>query len=480
MKKILFRLFVIMTVLVSCTDQEDIDIVYRTEVNVAAEHIFDDYVPFQEGDFDMTKDGWKLNLQVLIYDEQGALVDKTEKLCSSLSEVLVYDEYMKPGNYTILSIADFRDGLGGSGYKFWNIENENDIQSISITENGEIYPVVFETLGIDVQNITITDRKEITNVNVKPITSLVEVFMSDKDYTGWGIDGYSRFSVLSDGYFIKALKFKNNIRVVNGNLEYKYSEQISDYNIAISNVHEKWTQKQAPTDCCYRALLPETNKGFTFHIQKRELPDEFYNVFVQLSGEFEADGKSNVLPEIKSNTQYVVNMIFDALQLVAFEYTDNFSHEGYTMQFISDYSRKLIDEMVWFGYEEIVGLSESAIKSYLQAEARNSVGTVAYYDRSPAWRFESYITIRYTEETRNKSNRIMLQLPIMDNEMVEYLVKKLEERYTPYSHVGNVYQFTDKATVKESNCGIILDIRSKPDSPLGSNDNICLFFDAIK
>lgn len=212
----------------SCTDKYDVEIETTQSVKVTAAHIFDNYEQFQEGDFDMGADGWKLNLQVLVYDENGILVDKKEKLCESLSETLEYMPSLREGVYTVISIADFREGLGGKGYKFWNITNDMSLQDISITENENIYPVVFETLGVDIQKLVVSDKTLTVNADIKPVTSLVQVFMSDKDYSSWGIDGYSRYSVLCEGYFIKAIKFKNNIRIENGELSYKYSEQVSD------------------------------------------------------------------------------------------------------------------------------------------------------------------------------------------------------------------------------------------------------------
>lgn len=135
MKKIILGFLALITAFVSCTDQEDIELTYKTEVGVTAAHIFDDYEQFQVGDFEMSTDGWKLNLLVLVYDANGHLVDKSEKLCNSLSETLNYEPSLASGEYTVISIADFRDGLGGVGYKFWNIENESNIQDLSITEN---------------------------------------------------------------------------------------------------------------------------------------------------------------------------------------------------------------------------------------------------------------------------------------------------------------------------------------------------------
>ena len=58
----------------SCTDLEDIEISYKQDIGITAMHIFDNYEQFTEGDFDMSKDGWKLNLLVLVYDESLSLI----------------------------------------------------------------------------------------------------------------------------------------------------------------------------------------------------------------------------------------------------------------------------------------------------------------------------------------------------------------------------------------------------------------------
>lgn len=433
MKKILLGLLVLMTTIVSCTDQEDIEITYQSEMGITAAHIFDDYEQFQVGDFDMSKDGWKLNLQVLVYDESGKLVDKTEKLCNSLSESLNYAPYLAPGNYTVVCIADFREGLGGTGYKFWNIENETNIQDLSITENDSYFPVVFETLGIDVQKIEITNASKSIMADIKPVTSLVHVYMSDKDYSGWGIDGYSRFSVLSDGYFIKALKAKNNVRFENGDLLFNYSEQLSNYNLAISEVLTKWTDKKAPTSYLYRALLPEENKGFSFNIQKRELPQEYYDTFVALCGEFETEGKSEILPEIVSNKQYVVNMIFDAMQLVVMEYPADYNHERYTEQFVKDYNKELMVNMVNTKFENILGQDENYANVFLDMEPydhnTNTYPYVAYYPRTRANHFEQYVTPAYLNSDFTACCRVQLLLPNLSDDMFVYLKELLNNKF---------------------------------------------------
>ena len=433
MKKILLGVLVLMTTLVSCTDREDIEIIYEAEIGITAAHIFDDYEQFKVGDFDMSVYGWKLNLQVLIYDVNGNLVDKSEKLCDNISETLNYTPSLAPGEYTVLSIADFRDGLGGAGYRYWKIENESNIQDLSITENDTYYPTVFETIGIDIQKINVTDNPIPIVADIKPTTSLVHVYMSDKDYSGWGIDGYSRFSILSDGYFIKALKAKNNIRVENGTLSFKYSEQQSDYNIAISEVYKKWTGNEEPTGCLYRALLPEENKGFSFHIQKRELPQEYYDTYVALCGEFDEDGVSNILPKVESNKQYVLNMVFDAMQLVAMEYPSDYEHEIYTLNFVKDYNDGLMADMVNTKYENILGKDENYANVFLDNDPYNhntsSYPYISYYPRSRADHFEQYVSTAYLSPDFSDCCIVQLLLPTLSDESFDKLKGLLSERF---------------------------------------------------
>ena len=42
MKKIIFGLITLVATIVSCTDQEDIEIAYKSGIGITAAHIFDD------------------------------------------------------------------------------------------------------------------------------------------------------------------------------------------------------------------------------------------------------------------------------------------------------------------------------------------------------------------------------------------------------------------------------------------------------
>ena len=132
MKKILLGLLVLMTTFVSCTDQEDIEIAYQTDMSITASHIFDGYTTVLGDEFNMkgTNNGdWDLNLHAFIYDENGILVKKVEEQYPSLTSTLNFDLDLLPGKYSVVAIAEFTGTFAGNDYKFWNISNEENSSS---------------------------------------------------------------------------------------------------------------------------------------------------------------------------------------------------------------------------------------------------------------------------------------------------------------------------------------------------------------
>lgn len=436
MKKILLGLLVLITTIVSCTDQEDIEITYQSEMGITAAHIFDDYEQYQDGDFDMSIDGWKLNLSVLIYDESGKLVDKTEKLCNSLSESLNYAPYLAPGDYTVISIADFRNGLGGTGYKFWdikNIENGSNIQDLSITENETVYPVVFETLGLDLQKISITNKSTIINADIKPITALVHIYENNDDNTGAGIDGYSRFVPVCAGYFIRANKLKNNVKVENGVFLTQYTEQTSDYNIAISEVTNDWLDKKNPLQHSYRALLPDNNCLFKWHIQKNDLKED--DVFSKYAGKIITDGESNQMIDLIQGKQYVLSMILDCLSLDVFEYPEKFKADEYAQKQVDEFCKKSIDEFLSYSFESILEKDEEWANVFLGENPDEHYWStsgelyLADYPRPGFDRFEIERTVGYLNTKVDCAVIVQFLLPNLSDNILQYIRQKLTDKY---------------------------------------------------
>lgn len=433
MKKILFGLITLVATIVSCTDQEDIEIAYKSGIGITAAHIFDNYEQYKDGDFEMSQEGWKLNLSVFVYDENGKLVDKSEQLCNNISESLIYTPHLSPGNYTVISVADFREGLGGNGYRFWNIENETNIQDFSITENDDVYPVVFETLGLDIQNINITNSTVSINADIKPITALIHIYENNDDHSGAGIEGYSRYVPACAGYFIKSNKFKNKVIVENVSFSTKYTEQASDYNLAISEVTNDWLEKKNPLQHSYRAVLPDDNCTFKWNIQKNELKED--DVFSKYAGKVKTDGISNQVINLLPGKQYVLSMILDCLSLDVFEYPEKFKANEYAQQQVDNYCKKSIDEFLSYNFESILERDEDWANVFLGSDpeshnwSSNKTLYLANYPRPGFDRFEIERTVGYLNTNVDCAVIVQFLLPNLSDDILQYVRQKLTEKY---------------------------------------------------
>ena len=163
MKKIIAGLLIIVGAFVSCTDQEEIEIAYQTNMSITASHIFDDFSTVLGDEFEMqgTNYGeWDLNLHAFIYDINGNLVQSNEAQYSSLENALVFDLDLLPGKYSVIAIAEFTGIVQGQNYKFWNISNAENLNDLNIVESSTICNSPFETLGITSKEFEIGEHVE--------------------------------------------------------------------------------------------------------------------------------------------------------------------------------------------------------------------------------------------------------------------------------------------------------------------------------
>ena len=156
MKKILLGILTLMTTFVSCTDQEDIEIAYQTELKVSASKLFDSFQPVQSTDFDLMT-GWSVNLRSFVYDETGFLVAKYQSNFRDLKDYLICNLDLEPGKYTIVSIANFEGSMNNEDFHYWDISGESDITTLTVTEDSHVLTWVYETLGMDITELEIKD-----------------------------------------------------------------------------------------------------------------------------------------------------------------------------------------------------------------------------------------------------------------------------------------------------------------------------------
>ena len=469
MKKILLGLLVLMTTFVSCTDQEDIEIAYQTDMSITASHIFDSYTTVLGDEFNMkgTNNGdWDLNIHAFIYDENGILVKKVEEQYPNLTSTLNFDLDLLPGKYSVVAIAEFTGTFAGHNYKFWNISNEENLTDLNIVESETICNSPFETLGITSKEFVIGDRIESVSIDIKPVTGLLQTIIWDDDFTNMGTDGFSFYAPYIEDLTIYAQDLKQILKFNGGiNPSYDYGDQATRYPI-MSHSPKSQFERRGPTQSLgYRALLPQDNRDFYWELNCVKGAGQY--LFTDGNDWQMSDLTDNKL-NIQAGGQYVMDLLLDGTYLYVQDYdpsVDMFERLESIQAFINKKTiKKTLDER----YDKYVGMSRSAIETYLNKESWYTTETTTNYFGDG---LISFITARFTDSTMEKSNRIMLTWAISTDAEFKAVTEVLSEMYTPWDKgtTENVKQFINGATLDEATVGISWDIHNK-----------CLYFDSIK
>lgn len=469
MKKILLGLLVLMTTIVSCTDQKDIEIAYQTDMSITASHIFDGYTTIIGDEFNMkgTNNGdWDLNLHAFIYDENGILVKKVEEQYPNLTSTLNFDLDLLPGKYSVVAIAEFTGTFAGNDYKFWNISNEENLADLNIVESEIICNSPFETLGITSKEFVIGDRIESVSIDIKPVTGLLQTIIWDDDFTNMGTDGFSFYAPYIEELTIYAQDLKQIVKF-NGSINpsYYYGDQATRYPI-MSHSPKSQFERRGPTQSLgFRALLPQDNRDFYWELNCVKGAGKY--LFTDGKDWQMSDLTDNKL-NIQAGGQYVMDLLLDATYLYVQDYdpsVDMFERLELIQAFIN---KKIIKKTLDERYDKYVGMSRSAIETYLNKESWYTTETTTNYYGDG---LISFISVRFTDSTMEKSNRIMLTWAISTDAEFKAVTEVLSEIYIPWDKgtTENVKQFINGATLDEATVGISWDIHNK-----------CLYFDSIK
>lgn len=247
----------LMTTFVSCTDQEDIEIAYQTELKVSASKLFDSFQPVQSTDFDLMT-GWSVNLRSFVYDETGFLVAKYQSNFRDLKDYLICNLDLEPGKYTIVSIANFEGSMNNEDFHYWDISGESDITTLTVTEDSHVLTWVYETLGMDITELEIKDMATAVTIDIKPITALVQVEGHYDDITGYGYDGYSMYTPTCTQLKIMAETRTQTVKInKEHDFVFGYIERSSSFPIADWEPKVTFDNKKALTSLAYRAFCPK-------------------------------------------------------------------------------------------------------------------------------------------------------------------------------------------------------------------------------
>ena len=237
----------------SCSsDKDNVEISFQSTTGITAAHIFDSFTPFEDGDFDIKKQGWTLNIEVMYYDNTGALVEKESFKSDVLDKSFTSTVSLSPNEYTVIAVAHFTKD--DEDYRYWTISNESNINDLSIEEAHDFYTTAFETIGIHTDKLIVKDRPISLNIDIKPSTALFEVYEIDRMLSYIGYKGtYSIKCLKVAQYNIRTVSYQNNIRFKDGKPSYNVSEQSSNYNFAISRPYDRMHENQSPNSRGYTA-----------------------------------------------------------------------------------------------------------------------------------------------------------------------------------------------------------------------------------
>lgn len=290
----------------SCSDSEEIDIKYQTNITVAVDQLME---PFQErkaGDFDI-QEGHSIRIQSYVYDANGILVQSCVSSVNDYSKTVSYSAALENGIYKIVSIADFIVGSANNPTNsWWNVTGVNDINTLEISK-GQYYGTwSWETLGAVVNEFEVSEESSEIEVSVKPATALFQIIFDYYDVEngdGTGVSIYAPFC--SEVYIHSDMQYDIISDFNNSTFSYRsYAAQNTTYNI-MSECPMETVNDGYKRSVSYRALLPQESKTFYWDITMLWTDGT--------TDEFSSDYTPAL--DIKAGKQYELYLYLDALEL---------------------------------------------------------------------------------------------------------------------------------------------------------------------
>ena len=457
----------------SCTDKEDVHISYDSTLTVSAAHIFDTYRSTVDGDFALSgvAGEWKLNLHTYIYNVNGELVDMEEGSFNSLTSQLTHKLTLDPGKYTIVSIADFEGTHGNQFCRFWNISNTKSLKDFTIQESETVFSSAMETLGVDVKEIEISDRAQSVDIDIKPVTGLLEIIVWDDDFSGIGKDGYSYNAPYINDLTIYPQQLKQIVKFEDNKPVYEYGIQA-----VRTPIHAHYPKNHVATGgskqtLAYRALLPDNNKKFFWELNAVKGAGK---LLFKDGNDFQSSDLTDNTIDVESGKQYVMDLLLDAFYLFVEDYdpsVDMFDRLQKHMNYLNymNLTKPLKNQ-----YDKLVGSSKQQIESYLElTEFSKSGNQINYFGEG----LVSFVSVLFEDETFSKSTRIMLIWNINSRESYDTVAKALSEMYTPWDKGSTdaVKQYINAKSIDDATVRITWAINKN-----NNGTNYCLYFDAIK
>lgn len=450
MKKILLGLFAIMTIFTTCTDQEEIEIAYKTDMTISASHLFDGFTPVMNDDFIMKgtdKGDWDLNLHAFIYDNDGKLVKKVEEQYPVLSGTMNFNHKLLPGKYSVIAIANFTGIMNGENCKFWNITNEENLANLTISENPTIANTAFGTLGITSKEFEVDNHIENITIDIQPVTGLVQTCIWDQSMIpeAGTPNGFSMYAPYCKSIEILAPDLKQTIRFEGINPTYKLGAQANDYNIQKHSPKSQYEKNGAKEVIGYRALLPIEERDFYWTMTFTE----GYGYYFGMEDFNISDMTTKV--NIESGKQYVLDLLLDGLHLYVEEHNPNEETYQRIQKIIDKKNTENFQKIMDRNFDMFIGLSRDTIEKTF-GEGISNDNDIFILDYNI---YLKYMLFRIDPETK-KVSAIDILFQYLSDDFRKRMTDYLTNRFTVYEKATDTYYkaFIDGPDLENSKIGI--------------------------
>lgn len=443
----LFTALLTMVSVSSCTDQDDIEIYYGTKMIVSASHLFDSFQAVQTNDFDLSKySGWEIELSSYIYNEMGNLVDETTQNSDNLNQNLTHELKLLPGKYKAVSIARFGKQEGANLSFYWQIKNNTSLSTLTIEEAEEAYmQFTFETLGVIVTDITIDNKPQSINVEIPPVTGLLEVFFWGEDMTGLGSNGYSEMAPYCQEINIWASNLKQQVKFTDGSISYDYGVQNMEYRIAQFTPKQRYLNGQTPNEYNYRALLPIPDRDFYWDITFDRGKGSQFGL-----NDFQESDYTTKL-NIESGKQYDLDLLFDGKYLFVQEHVADEDLTKRKERLLQELNAVAFNQIMDRNFETFIGLSRSEIDSTF-GTGYVSGNSIYYFD------YNTYVqTLVFgLDESTNTVKTISIMFQYLNDDFRKRMVDYLANRFTVFEKGTDQHTkaFINATTLEDASIGI--------------------------
>lgn len=227
MKKLIYFIVTLLVVTFSsCSDQEEIDIKYQTNIKIIPSNVISSFSGYSIGGktygLDMYEDDngkAELRITALLYDEAGYLVQKSESLLSDYSRdysvSCILDEGKK---YTLVAISSSIQKINSQIDEAYQISNENELSKLQLKQNdASSYYSNWTILGI--AKCEVTSGNDVS-VNLEPATAMC--ILHYNSIHAYDSAGVTQFAFIYHGNDILNIKDGNfaysSTSAENGNL----------------------------------------------------------------------------------------------------------------------------------------------------------------------------------------------------------------------------------------------------------------------